>query len=96
MVVTGRCQVCLQVREPAGLLKDWVWAGESHRSKAWSFGRGSEVKSEDGWGKRVEGQVEIQKSVLDMTAWDKSRSEEDTQSSGKKYWPGSDLGGIVR
>ena len=45
---------------------------------------------------QVEGQVEIQKSVLDMAAWDKLGYEEDTQSSRKKYWLGLDLGDFER
>lgn len=48
-----------------------------------------------GW-EQVEGQVEIQKSVLDMAAWDKLGYEEDTQSSRKKYWLGLDLGDFER
>lgn len=54
------------------------------------------MKSGGGSGKLVEGQVEIHKCVLDAAAWDKSRNEEATQSSGRKYWLGSDLGSTVR
>lgn len=47
-----------------------MWAGseqkQSQQSKAQSSGQSREVKSGDGMGKLIEGQVEILKSVLDM------------------------------